>query len=35
MKEEYQDELGLFGRIDAPKFIDPQLMEATAGGTEI
>lgn len=23
MKEEYQDELGLFGRVDAPKFIDP------------
>jgi len=28
MKEEYKDELGLFGRVDAPKFIDPQLMDA-------
>jgi hypothetical protein len=32
MKEEYQDELGLFGRVEAPKFIDPELLEATAGG---
>ena len=25
MKEEYKDEIGLFGRVDAPKFIDPSL----------
>ena len=35
MKEEYQDELGLFGRIEAPKFIDPTLMEASKNGKEI
>jgi hypothetical protein len=28
MVEEHKDELGLFGRVDAPKFIDPLLMEA-------
>lgn len=28
MKDEYKDELGLFGRVDAPKFIDPDLLDA-------
>ena len=35
MKEEFEDEVGLFGRIDAPKFIDPTLMESTKDGKEI
>jgi hypothetical protein len=25
MKEEYKDELGIFGRVDAPKYIDPNM----------
>ena len=27
-QEEYKDEKGLFGRVEAPKFIDPELMGA-------
>lgn len=35
MKEEYKDELGLFGRVDAPKFIDPRITgEAVADKLE-
>ena len=32
MKEEYGDELGLYGRVDAPEDIDPALIEATGDG---
>jgi hypothetical protein len=32
MKDIYGDELGLFGRIDAPKYIDPLAMESTKKG---
>ena len=29
MVEEHKEEIGLFGRVKAPKFLDPKLMEAT------
>lgn len=32
MVEEHKEEIGLFGRIEAPKFLDPQLMESTQEG---
>lgn len=34
MVEEHKEEIGLFGRIDAPKFLDPQLMESTQEGKD-
>ena len=34
MKEEYKDELGLFGRVDAPKFVSQEELEAVGDKLE-